>query len=132
MNIKEINELHRTKLSASNRVSKNKGFQEIMDRKMSEIDAPALQIQNQMKATVVENSEKILELLDTYANALTDPSKTLKDIEPLVESIEKGVRHIEREAVDKIPQGDELNEIIKDLAVTANVALFKFHRGDYI
>ena len=40
MNIKEINELHRTKLPASNRVSKNKGFQEIMDRKMSEIEWP--------------------------------------------------------------------------------------------
>ena len=132
MNIKEINELYRTKLPASNRAGKNKGFQEIIDKKMSEINAPTLQIQNEMKATVVENSEKILNLLDTYANALTDPSKTLKDIEPLVESIEKGVRHIEREAVDKIPQGDELNGIIKDLAVTANVALFKFHRGDYI
>ena len=132
MDIKEINELHRVKLPSSNRASNNKGFQEIIDKKMSEINAPTFQVGNEIKAAVVENSEKILNLLDTYANALTDPSKTLKDIEPLVESIEKGVRHIESEAIDKIPQGDELNGIIKDLTVTANVALFKFHRGDYV
>jgi len=63
---------------------------------------------------------------------LTDPSKTLKAIEPLVESIKKEVNTIEAEAAEKVDNDNELERIIKDLTITANVAIFKFHRGDYV
>ena len=132
MNIKKIDDIYQVNLPASNKANKGHGFKEIMDKKISEIDVTTRLSGNRVKAEVVENGEKILSLLDTYADALTDPSKTLKDIEPLVQSIEEKVGHIEKEAADQIPVNDELNGIIKDLAVTANVALFKFHRGDYM
>jgi len=77
-------------------------------------------------------SDKILHMLDDYARELTDPAKTLKDIEPLVESIRKEVNSIEAEAAEKVYNDNELESIIKDLAITANVAIFKFHRGDYV
>jgi len=39
---------------------------------------------------------------------------------------------IEAEAADKVHQDQELEKFVQDLAVTANVAALKFHRGDYI
>ena len=71
-------------------------------------------------------------MLDDYVRELTDPVKTLKDIEPLVESIRKEVNSIEAEAAEKGYNDNELERIIKDVTITANVAMFKFHRGDYI
>ena len=92
-----------------------------------DIEAPA-----NMNFEVEENSDKIIHLLNDYARELTDPSKTLKNIEPLVESIRKEVSLIEAKTADKTHDDTELERFVKDLAVTANVAVFKFYRGDYI
>ena len=70
--------------------------------------------------------------MDEYANGLNDPKKTLKDIEPLVASIKEEADSIERENREKLQHDKELEGFIKELSVTANVAMFKFHRGDYI
>jgi hypothetical protein len=63
---------------------------------------------------------------------LNDTNKTLKDIAPLVASIKEEADSIERENQDKLQHDKELERFIKELSVTANVAMFKFHRGDYI
>ena len=77
-------------------------------------------------------SEKILNLLDHYAGDLADPARTLKDIRPLVDSIEKEVTLMESEAVNKVQNDKALDRLVKDLAVTAKVAMYKFNRGDFI
>ena len=65
----------------------------------------------------------------TFSRELSDPRKTLKDLKPLVDNIEKEVNTFKMEAADK---GHELDGLVQDLAVIANVALIKFHRGDLV
>ncbi len=48
------------------------------------------------------------------------------------ENIKEEVSLIEAKAADKTNHDHELERFIKDLAVTANVAVFKFYRGDYL
>ncbi|UCH00873.1 MAG: hypothetical protein JSU78_02625 [Deltaproteobacteria bacterium] len=132
MDVNEIDNLHQAKLSTSNKIKKDNGFRRILDQRLSEINAATAQTPTESKADVLERSDKILNLLDDYARGLTDPGKTLKDIEPLVEGIKKEVRLIEAGAVDSLHNDKDLERFIKDLAVIANVAVFKFHRGDYI
>ena len=51
-----------------------------------------------MKTNILNQGERILNLLDDYGRVLTDSAKTLKEIEPLVERIEKEVCLFEEEA----------------------------------
>ena len=132
MDIREIVNTYNAKLWSSNRINKDNGFKGIFDRKVSEINTTTPQTPIDSKAHVLEHSDKILTLLDNYARDLIDPAKTLKDIEPLVKSIEKEVSLVEAVAAEKTHNDKDLESFIKDLAVIANVAAFKFHRGDYI
>ena len=116
-------------LPSSKKTGGNQEFKQIFDRTLNEINAPG---PVDDKINVIEHGDKILNLLDDYARQLTDPGKTLKDIGPLVDRIEKEVRLIETEAAAKVHDDQELQTIIKDLSITANVAVLKFQRGDYI
>ena len=132
MDISEIDNVYQRKPSSSIMKNKDNGFKQVFDRKLAEINATTPRTDIDSKADVLERSDKILNLLGDYARELTDPAKTLKDIEPLIESIEKEVSLIEAEAADKADNDKDVERFIKDLAVTANVAVFKFHRGDYV
>jgi hypothetical protein len=132
MDINEIDNSYRPKPSPSMKANKDHGFKKIMNRKMAEINATTPQPAMDTKADVLVHSDKLINLLDDYARELIDPAKTLKDIEPLVENIKEEVSLIEAEAADNTNQDHELERFIKDLAVTANVAVFKFYRGDYL
>ena len=132
MDIHQIDNLYQVKSLSSQKTNKDNRFKQIFNQKLTDIDATASQTSLDCKRDVLNQSDKILHLLDDYARELTDPSKTLKDIEPLVESIKKEVNSIEAEAAEKVYNDNELERIIKDLAITANVAISKFHRGDYV
>ena len=132
MDIHEIDNLYQAKSLSSQKINKDNRFKKIFDQKLTEIHAATSQISLDCKRDALNQSDKILHLLDDYARELTDPAKTLKDIEPLVESIRNEVSLIEDEAAKKVYNDNELEKIIKDLTITANVAISKFHRGDYI
>ena len=132
MDIHQIDNLYEAKSLSSQKINKDNRFKQIFNQKLTDIDATASRTSLDFKRDAVNQSDRILHLLDDYARELTDPSKTLKAIEPLVESIKKEVNTIEAEAAEKVDNDNELERIIKDLTITANVAIFKFHRGDYV
>ena len=132
MDINSIKDLTEAGFPSSHKVNRDKGFGEIFDRKIAELNATESLIPTGGKADVIEHGSRILNLLDDYASELSDPRRTLKHIGPLVETIEKEAGLIETEAAEKVQNDSELERIIKDLTVTANVAAFKFHRGDYV
>ena len=132
MDIHQIDNLYEAKSLSSQKINKDNRFKQIFNQKLTDIDATASRTSLDFKRDAVNQSDRILHLLDDYARELTDPSKTLKDIEPLVESIKKEVNTIEAEAAEKVDNDNELERIIKDLTITANVAISKFHRGDYV
>ncbi len=132
MNINKIDNAFKSGLQPSNKVNGDNQFKQIFEKtlhKVAEITMPG-PVDHQ--TDVIKQGDKILNLLDDYARLLIDPGKSLKDIAPLVASIEKEVSLIETEAADKVHHDHELEKFVQDLAVTANVAALKFHRGDYI
>ena len=131
MDINKIDNSFQAKLSSTAKVDNNQ-FKQIFDKKLDELQTTPSLAPVDSKSDVIVQSEKILNLLDDYAGELADPSRTLKDIRPLVDSIEKEVSLMESEAVNKVQNDKALDSLVKDLAVTAKVAVYKFHRGDYI
>ena len=131
MDINKIDNSFQAKLSSTAKVDNNQ-FKQIFDKKLDELQTTPSLAPVDSKSDVIVQSEKILNLLDDYAGELADPSRTLKDIRPLVDSIEKEVTLLESEAVNKVQNDKALDRLVKDLAVTAKVAMYKFHRGDYI
>jgi hypothetical protein len=132
MDINKIGHPLQTKLSSTTKVDNDNQFKQIFDRKLDEVHATTGTCSVDSKSDVIVQSEKVLNLLDHYAGELADPARTLKDIRPLVDSIEKEVTLMETEAVNKAHNDTVLDRLVKDLAVTAKVAVYKFHRGDYI
>ena len=132
MDISKIGSSFQAKLSSTAKVDDDNQFKQIFDQKLDEIHATTGPSPVDSKSDVIVQSEKILNLLDHYAGELADPARTLKDIRPLVDSIEKEVTLMESEAVNKVRNDNALDRLVKDLAVTAKVAMYKFHRGDYI
>ena len=132
MDINKIGNSFQAKLSSTAKVDDDHQFKQIFDQKLNELHPTTNPCPVDSKSDVIVQSEKILNLLDRYAGELADPARTLKDIRPLVDSIEKEVTLMESEAVNKVKNDKTLDRLVKDLAVTAKVAMYKFHRGDYI
>ena len=131
MDVNKIDNSFQAKLTSTAKVDNNQ-FKQIFDKKLDELQTTPSLAPVDSKSDVIVQSEKILNLLDNYAGELADPSRTLKDIRPLVDSIENEVSLMESEAVNKVQNDKALDSLVKDLAVTAKVAMYKFHRGDYI
>jgi hypothetical protein len=132
MKIDQIDHLYHGKLSSPEKTAKGDGFKKILENRLTEIGQTASQLPHGSNAEILKRSERVLDLLDEYASGLNDTNKTLKDIEPLVTSIKEEAESIERESQDGLHHDKELERFIKELSVTANVAMFKFYRGDYI
>jgi len=132
MDINKIGNSFREKLSSTAKVNDDHQFKQIFDQKLDELHPTTGHCPVGNKSDIIVQSEKILNLLDHYAGELADPARTLKDIRPLVDNIEKEVTLMESDAVNKVQNDKALDRLVKDLAVTAKVAMYKFHRGDYI
>jgi hypothetical protein len=132
MKIDQIDQLYHGKLSSPEKTGKGDEFKKIFEQRLTDIGQTASQLPQGSTTEILKRSERVLGLLEEYANGLNDTNKTLKDIEPLVVSIKEEADSIERESQDKLHHDKELERFIKELSVTANVAMFKFHRGDYI
>lgn len=132
MDINRIYDSFQGQRSSPKTVDGDCGFKKVFDKKINEINESTMSTSMGSKVDIIEHGDKILNLLDDYTRELADPAKTLKDIGPLVKNIEKEVSLIEAESADAVHNDKALKKIIKDLAVTANVAVYKFHRGDYI
>ena len=132
MKINHLNIPNPATVSSAKKVVDTPGFKQIFDRQLAATNPAAIPDSAAHQIDTLKQSDRILDLLDNYANALDNPKKTLKDMGPLVANIEKEVRLMETKAFDHIQNDPKLKKLTQDVAVTANVALYKFQRGDYI
>ncbi len=132
MDINSIKNLAEAGFSSSHKINRDKGFGEILDQKIEGLNGTGAMNPSESKADVLEHGNRLLNLLDDYVRDLSNPHKTLKQIGPLVEIIKNEAGLIEGEVSEKVQSDSELERYIKDIAVTANVAAFKFNRGDYV
>jgi hypothetical protein len=80
----------------------------------------------------LQHAYDVLDLLEEYSLALSNPDMTFKGIEPIVTRIEQRLKGLDVQSGDNVGQNDGLASIINDIAVTASLEAFKFQRGDYI
>lgn len=132
MNIKGIDNLYSTNLPTTDRIDRNDGFKEIFDRTVSGIGAPSPVKPLDPRTIVLDQSDRVLDLLDNYAGKLADTSISLKEIHPLVRRIENEVRLMESGAADLVEENKDMGRLLREIAATASVAVLKFERGDYI
>lgn len=85
----------------------------------------------QLRAQGVQAAENTLSLLGKYQQALGDPAQTLKQINPLVESLSQKVEHLQK-LTQQIDAKDPLQKIIREVGVVSAAEIEKFNRGDYV
>ena len=90
-----------------------------------------VQSAEQLRAQGVSAAEKTLDLLGQYQQALADPAQSLKQINPLVESLSQKVELLQK-LTQQFTDGDPLSKIIREVGVVSAAEIAKFNRGDYI
>jgi hypothetical protein len=88
-------------------------------------------MQPAQKPSTIDQIENMLDLLDQYRHELADPNSTLKDIQPLVESLQAAKNQL-IPALDSIADGDRLKQILNETLITASTEVFKYNKGEYI
>jgi hypothetical protein len=83
-------------------------------------------------ATVLNRTNTLLDLLETYSKEIEDPEKSLKDIEPLIKSIKNHAAQLIKELDETVHSDPNLRKIAEQCALAANVEYIKFQRGDYV
>jgi hypothetical protein len=73
---------------------------------------------------------QILDSLDAYGEALGDPKNTLKQMEPLVRSLEEQADKLEAELAEA--EDSSLTGLASEAVMSARVESMKYWRGDYI
>jgi hypothetical protein len=78
---------------------------------------------------VLERASHLLDIMDHFAQALGDPGKSLKSMEPMVRQMEKELKVLEASSGN---QDKVLASLANEIAVLAQIETVKFDRGDYL
>lgn len=98
----------------------------------SEIIAPSYVKIEDPSANALNETNTLLDLLETYSKEMENPEKSLKDIEPLIISIKNHATRLMKEFDETMHPDANLRKIAEQCALAANVEYIKFQRGDYI
>ena len=132
MDIRHIDNLTVVKTSSARKTKTTGEFGEIYNQKLAAISKTDSQDHMAAKKALIDQSSRIMDLLDEYAGHLSNPAKSLKELDPLVRTIQHQADLVAAKAADPKYATDEIGAVVKELAVTANVAMLKFQRGDFI
>lgn len=84
-----------------------------------------------VEAMASQQADRLLDLLEKYAQALNDSDKSLKSMSPMVEQMEFEAKAAKGVLLG-LDRASELARTVNKVAVYASVEAFKFRRGDYI
>ena len=76
--------------------------------------------------------EKSVNLLETYAEWLSDPEKSLKQTRGLLEQLVSQTHMLSKEFESLSSADADLAELLSQLRTTVEVEQIKFNRGDYL
>ena len=79
----------------------------------------------------VERLDNLLNLLDQYRDQLANPKVTLRQIEPLLNTIANEKEQLSA-VLNAMPDEDGLKDIVHRTLITTSVEVLRFNRGDYI
>jgi hypothetical protein len=83
------------------------------------------------KVSAIQRVDSFLNLLDDYRKQLADPAITLRNIEPVMQSIIKEKDQLSS-LLESLPNEDGLKDIVNRTLITASLEVIKYNRGDYV
>jgi len=83
------------------------------------------------RQAAIDRVENLLGLLDDYRQSLSDPRVSLRQVDPIVQEMDK-VKETLTPVLDSLPDDEKLKDIVNQTLVTASLEITKFYRGDYI
>lgn len=81
-------------------------------------------------SAIIQGTERLLDTLDEYRQKLDNPEIRLREMNPLIDKIDKQTERLTTE-LDSLPEGDGLREILNQALITSSLEVVKFNRGDY-
>ncbi len=84
------------------------------------------------ESTYIDKTSKVINLMDSYARFLSNPRKTLKEIEPELMTFVDEARDLHKEYVNSGNVDSGLKNILEDLLRAARLESARFNRGDYL
>ncbi|GAB6095934.1 hypothetical protein JCM14469_21870 [Desulfatiferula olefinivorans] len=97
---------------------------------LGEIRSFGFRLEDSGDQALETGTDRLLTLLDNLASALSDPDRTLKEMDGLVRTIKQEADSL-TEAARQRPDGDSLKAVAEESALLAQVEYLKFTRGDY-
>jgi len=88
-------------------------------------------LSSEIKRATVERVDILLNLLDNYRKQLADPTMTLRNMEPVLNTIIKEKEQLSS-VLDSLTSEDGLKDIVNRTLITASLEVIKYNRGDYI
>ena len=85
----------------------------------------------QIRSLGIKATEDTLGILEQYQKAIGDPTKTLRQMDSIVQSLSQEVKNLKTVA-EKVPSSDPLQKIMTDLGIVSTVEIEKFSRGEYV
>lgn len=98
----------------------------------SSLSIPSMELEeiNQIRSLGVKTSEEVLNLLEDYQKAMANHQIPLDRIEPLIQSLSKGVSQLQI-LTDRVPASDPLRKILTDVGIISAVEIERYYRGGY-
>lgn len=107
-------------------------FKTIFEKTMALEKGQLNNMSQNSKAGLVMRSEKLIDLLQEFADGLMDPSKKLEELNPVVEEIKRESSSLKQKTEGRVKLDGELEDVINRLTMEAELSVFRFKRGDYI
>ena len=85
----------------------------------------------QVRSESMHATTVLLDALEQYQNALSDPQTPLKGIEGTLHSLARGVKELNLLS-DRLPSSDPLQKIMTEVGIISAVEIERFNRGDYV
>lgn len=82
--------------------------------------------------SIVDRTSRAIDLLETYSEALSDPQKTLRDIEPELAAFVNETESLYDEYLETGHDDPRLKRVMEDIVRTARLEGIRFQRGDYL
>ena len=93
--------------------------------------APAAGVPSTLQSEGLAWAGRTLDLLDSYALALAEQDKPLKEVAGLVKSLEDEAKGL-GQVIERMDPQDGLYGLLQEVAAIAQTESIKFNRGDYV
>ncbi len=96
-----------------------------------EVDEVRARLRADDAAPVIDRLDRFLDLLESYQQKLANPAIPAAELDKTIGMLEGQIGELAK-AMEDLPEGDGVREIMNRALVATTVEIAKFRRGDYV